>query len=81
VFTAEADPLHPGVSRDGLSEYVADGVILLGYSTAAEGRRIDLSLRILKMRRTDHARSVQPYWIRADGIEVDAQAIDFGPGA
>ncbi len=81
VFTAEADPLHPGVSRDGLSEYVADGVILLGYSTAAEGRRIDLSLRILKMRRTDHARSVQPYWIRADGIEVDAQAIDFGPTA
>jgi len=80
VFTAEADPRHPGVSRDGLSEYVADGVILLGYSTPAEGRRIDLSLRILKMRRTDHARSIQPYWIRADGIEVDAQAIDFSRG-
>ena len=26
VLTAEADPLHPEVSRDGLSEYVADGV-------------------------------------------------------
>ncbi|MFI5413424.1 MAG: RAD55 family ATPase, partial [Candidatus Lutacidiplasmatales archaeon] len=31
VLTAEADPLHPEVSRDGLSEYVADGVLLLGY--------------------------------------------------
>lgn len=78
LFTAEADPTHPGVSRDGLSEYVADGVVLLGYSTGEEGRRVGLSLRILKMRRTAHARSVQPYRIGAQGITVDAQAVDFG---
>ncbi len=30
VLTAEADPLHPEVSRDGLSEYVSDGVAAPG---------------------------------------------------
>ena len=78
VLTAEADPQHPGVSRAGLSEYVADGVVLLGYSTAADGRQVGLSLRILKMRRTRHARSVQPYTIGERGLSVDAKAVDFG---
>ncbi|MCI4324575.1 MAG: KaiC domain-containing protein [Thermoplasmata archaeon] len=80
VLTAEADPIHPSVSRDGLSEYIADGVILLGYSSADDGHRIGLSLRILKMRRTAHARTVQPYQIGAGGISVDAKAIDFSRG-
>lgn len=78
VFTAEANPLHPETSRDGLSEYVADGVILLGYSTAQDGHRVGLSLRILKMRRTAHARSVQPYTITQSGLRVDSKAVDFG---
>lgn len=78
IFTAEADPVHPEVTRDGLAEYVADGVILLGYSRGADGQKIGLALRILKMRRTAHARSVQPYAIRGNGLEVDAQAVDFG---
>src|SRR5580693_1694129 len=81
IFTAEADPSHPGVSRDGLSEYVADGVVLLGYSSGEEGRRVGLALRILKMRRTSHARSLQPYQIGAKGITVDARAVDFGRSA
>lgn len=79
ILTAEADPTHPEVSRDGLSEYVADGVLLLGYANGADRRRVGLSLRILKMRRTAHARSVQPYTIGATGIQVDAKAVDFGP--
>ena len=78
IFTAEANPLHPETSRDGLSEYVADGVILLGYSAAQDGHRVGLSLRILKMRRTAHARSVQPYTITQSGLRVDAKAVDFG---
>ncbi len=77
VLTAEANPEHPEVSRDGLSEYVADGVILLGYSTGADGRKVGLSLRVLKMRRTAHARSFQPYSIGAGGLTVDAKAVDF----
>jgi len=78
VLTAEADPLHPEVSRDGLTEYVADGVLLLGYRTAADGHRVGLALRVLKMRRTAHLRTVQPYAIGANGISVDAKAVDFG---
>ena len=77
VLTAEADPVHPEVSRDGLSEYVADGVILLGYSTAADGRRVGLALRVLKMRRTAHVRSLRPYSIGSHGITVDARAVDL----
>jgi circadian clock protein KaiC len=80
VLTAEADPLHPAVTRDGLSEYIADGVVLLGYSSAEDGHRIGLALRILKMRRTAHARTVQPYVIGPNGITVDAKAVDFGRG-
>jgi circadian clock protein KaiC len=78
VLTAEADPIHPEVSRDGLSEYVADGVVLLAYNTAQDGHRVGLSLRVMKMRRTAHARSVQPYQIGPKGIAVDAKAVDFG---
>ncbi|MCI4317429.1 MAG: KaiC domain-containing protein [Thermoplasmata archaeon] len=80
ILTAEADPQHPEVSRDGLSEYVADGVVLLGYSTADDGHRVGLSLRVMKMRRTAHMRSVQPYTIGPTGIRVDAKAVDFSRG-
>jgi circadian clock protein KaiC len=80
VLTAEADPRHPEVSRDGLSEYVADGVVVLGYSTGADGHRVGLSLRVLKMRRTAHVRTVQPYVIGAGGLVVDAKAVDLSGG-
>ena len=78
LLTAEADPLHPEVSRDGLSEYVADGVLLLGYNTGPDGHRVGLALRVLKMRRTAHARTVQPYSIGPTGLTVNAKAVDFG---
>ncbi len=78
LLTAEADPRHPEVSRDGLSEYVADGVVVLGYRTATDGHRVGLALRILKMRRTSHIRSVQPYTIGPSGLMVDAKAVDLG---
>ena len=78
LLTAEADPIHPEVSRDGLTEYVADGVILLGYRTGNDGHRVGLALRVLKMRRTAHVRTVQPYVIGPNGITVDAKAVDFG---
>jgi circadian clock protein KaiC len=78
VLTAEADPLHAEVSRDGLSEYVADGVVVLGYRTGVDGHRVGLALRVLKMRRTPHVRTVQPYAIGSDGLSVDAKAVDLG---
>ncbi len=77
LFTAEADPIHPEVSRDGLSEYVADGVILLGYQRSPDGPSVSLVLRVLKMRRTAHARTVQPYTLGPNGLVVNARAVDF----
>jgi circadian clock protein KaiC len=78
LLTAEADPQHPEVTRDGLSEYVSDGVLMLGYRMGADGHRVGLSLRVLKMRRTPHSRTVQPYAISPTGITVDAKAVDLG---
>ncbi len=78
ILIAEADPQHPEITRDGLSEYVADGVILLGYSQTADGHRVGLSARVMKMRRTAHVRTAQPYSIGPQGLVVDANAVDFG---
>ncbi len=77
IFIGEADPVHPEVSRDGLAEYVSDGVVLLGYDEDQDRHRVRLALRVVKMRRTPHLRSRQPYTIGARGMEVDAKAVDL----
>jgi KaiC domain protein len=68
VFTAEVDPHNPQGSRDGLVEYVVDGVILL--SLMEDNNVMRPVLRILKMRRTKHSREVKPYEIGENGISV-----------
>ncbi|MBA3045084.1 MAG: KaiC domain-containing protein [Candidatus Thermoplasmatota archaeon] len=75
LFTAEVDPDNPDVSRDGLVEYVADGVILLRYNEA--NNDIHLSVRIVKLRRSNHQRRIKPYNITARGIEVLEKAEVF----
>ena len=75
IFTAEVDPKNPVVSRDGLVEYVVDGVILLSFQE--ESNRLMLTLRVLKMRRTKHSREVKPYRITDHGIEVMAESTIF----
>jgi KaiC domain protein len=73
-LTAEARPEQPWVSRDGLVEYVADGVIVLSYTDPKEHGEIKLAIRVMKMRRTSHSRKVKPYSVSAKGIEVLAGA-------
>lgn len=75
LFTAEVDPNNPGVSRDGLVEYVADGVILLRYNEVDND--VQLSVRIVKLRRANHQRRIKPYSITPKGIEVHAKAEVF----
>ena len=77
LFTAEVSSENPDVSRDGLVEYVADGVILLRYNETADGSDIQLSVRIVKMRRTNHSRRIKPYNIMNNGIEVHPKAEVF----
>ncbi|MCK5309891.1 MAG: KaiC domain-containing protein [Thermoplasmata archaeon] len=77
LFTAEVNSENPNVSRDGLVEYVADGVILLRYNETSDGSDIQLSVRIVKMRRANHSRRIKPYNITNNGIEVHSKAEVF----
>ena len=77
MFTAEVKEDNPSSSRDGLVEYVADGVISLRYRETEDSGDVQLSIRIIKMRRTSHARKIKPYSITQNGIEVHAQAEMF----
>ncbi len=73
IFTAEARPDMPSVSRDGLVEYVADGVVVLSY-VDKEKNEVQLAIRVMKMRRTAHSRKVKPYSMGPKGIDVLANA-------
>lgn len=77
LLTAEVKDDNPRSSRDGLVEYTADGVILLHYDEPKGSGEGQLTLRILKMRRTAHSRRIKPYSISKDGISVHAQAEVF----
>jgi circadian clock protein KaiC len=72
LMTAETKDENPLASRDGLVEYVADGVISLRYVDRVERSEMQLSLRIIKMRRTSHSRKITLYEITNKGIVVHA---------
>ena len=77
LLTAEVKDENPRSSRDGLAEYTADGVVLLQSDEARDGGEVQLTVRILKMRRTGHSRRVKPYSITDKGIVVHAGADVF----
>jgi KaiC domain protein len=77
LHTAEVKDENPRSSRDGLAEYTADGVILLQSDETREGGEVQLTVRILKMRRTSHSRRVKPYSITEKGVVVHAGADVF----
>ncbi|MEM0343871.1 MAG: KaiC domain-containing protein [Thermoplasmata archaeon] len=77
LLTAEVKDENPRSSRDGLAEYTADGVLLLQSDESREGGEVQLTIRILKMRRTGHSRRVKPYSITDKGIVVHAGADVF----
>jgi KaiC domain protein len=77
VLTAEVKDDNPRSSRDGLAEYTADGVVLLQSDESNEGGEVQLTIRIMKMRRTAHSRRVKPYSITDKGIVVHAGADVF----
>ncbi len=77
LLTAEVKDENPRSSRDGLAEYTADGVLLLQSDEDSDSGEVQLTLRILKMRRTGHSRRVKPYTISEGGIVVHAGADIF----
>jgi KaiC domain protein len=77
LMTAEVNDNNPNASRDGLVEYAVDGVIALRYEENKERGEVQLTVRVMKMRRISHSRRVKPYAITAKGIEVHAAADAF----
>ncbi len=77
ILTAEVKDENPRSSRDGLAEYTADGVLLLQSDESKEGGEVQLTIRIMKMRRTAHSRRVKPYSITDKGMVVHAGADVF----
>jgi len=69
LFTAEVKDGNPRSSRDGLVEYVSDGVIGLRFNERDNGE-VQLVLQVIKMRRLKHPRSIKPYSITEQGLEV-----------
>ena len=76
LLTAEVRDDNTVASRDGLVEYVADGVILLKYEELAS-REVKLTLRIVKMRRASHTREIKLYDITKNGLVVLSKAEVF----
>src|SRR5947199_138167 len=68
IFTAEVKDDNPRSSRDGLVEYVSDGVIGLRFNERENGE-VQLVMQVIKMRRLKHPRSVKPYSITEQGID------------
>lgn len=77
LFTAEVKSDNPSSSRDGLVEYVADGVIVLRYIESEEKKDVALVLKIVKMRRVAHSREIKPYAITGNGLNVLAESSVF----
>ncbi|MGM0405171.1 MAG: KaiC domain-containing protein [Thermoplasmatota archaeon] len=76
LLTAEVKDDNPGSSRDGLVEYTADGVILLGYNQA-DSQEVQMNVQVIKMRRINHSRKVKPYEITDHGIDVQTEGAVF----
>ncbi len=76
LFTAETKDDNPRASRDGLVEYISDGVICL-QSREKESGDVQLAMQVMKMRRLKHSRAVKPYTIDEDGLNVHADVEVF----
>ena len=77
IFTAEASEDKPTMSRDGITEYVVDGVIVLQQLRMLERGESQLCLQVMKMRKTPHSRRIKPYSITSQGIVVHIDAEIF----
>ena len=67
---------NPMSSRDGLVEYISDGVIVLR-TREKESGDVQLTMQVMKMRRLKHSRAIKPYTIDEDGINVHADVEVF----
>ncbi|MCL5681006.1 MAG: hypothetical protein M1515_03030 [Candidatus Thermoplasmatota archaeon] len=74
LMIAEAEVGSPYSTKEGLSEFVADGVISLQNIYNDSNGSVVSAARILKMRLTNHDRKGRPYTIGSDGIQIMANS-------
>jgi circadian clock protein KaiC len=67
-LTTELPEDHKKLSADGVSEFIADGVLEMQF--LGIGGMDSRSLRIRKMRYTDHEKNYIPYEIKSTGLEL-----------
>ncbi|MBU0636216.1 AAA family ATPase [Candidatus Micrarchaeota archaeon] len=63
------------LSADGISEFISDGVLLLSY--LGVGQSVFRSIRVRKMRYTDHEKGSLVYQMTAKGIEIKPQELSL----
>lgn len=68
LLTAEMPEDEKSLSTDGVSEFVADGVLVLYF--LGIGGLDSRSLRIRKMRYTNHSKDILQYEIKSSGVEI-----------
>ncbi len=68
LVTAEVPEDSEKLSRLGLTEFMADGVIILQYLPL--GREFKRALQVRKMRTSDHSKNIHPFSITRKGIEI-----------
>jgi KaiC/GvpD/RAD55 family RecA-like ATPase len=73
IYTSEIPEGIPGISRFGIEEFIAHGVIVLYY--VREGGKRVRALEIRKMRGSKHDQALHPYQITAKGIVVFPEEI------
>jgi len=71
LMTAEILEDQKGLSRYGVEEFVADGVIMLNY--LGIGSLTSRSMVIRKMRRTNHGTDVYPFSMTSKGIVIEKE--------
>jgi len=61
------------LSKDGVSEFISDGIILIQYLSIAS--EIFSNIEVKKLRKTPHKKGIYPVYIRKNGIEIGQEEI------
>ena len=69
IMTTELFQEDKQLSADGVSEFIADGIIVL-FSLGIAGSNSE-ALRVAKMRYTDHLKSYLPFSITDKGVDIN----------
>ncbi|MDY6771546.1 MAG: ATPase domain-containing protein [Candidatus Nanohaloarchaea archaeon] len=76
IYTGEIKSGHPEeISRYGVEEFIADGVITLLLSQ--DGAELTNRVLVRKMRGTDHDKKIHPFKFNTDGLKVYAKEEAF----